>query len=285
MIRERCVATGCDGKYFPAAISLVRSLSRTNPGIPVVVFGFGLTRRQKKCISRYADVVERAPFMEIAGRGKFSYIGRATMLKFEVVEMEFEKVLYLDSDMVVLGPIEQLFDIPPGRVGVVPEVNRVRDMFRPRDRERLSHGIDIGWEKPGFNAGLFTLYPREWKELKEMAAGLVDRFGPDVFSKSKDQQLLNILFSGHLVEFPKCYNFSPLYDEGRTDPVIIHYLAAVKPWHANYPLSLRYPEFREHISAFEYPAILKNDMREKAVRVRNKMRGLFTEGNAINEGA
>jgi len=271
----RSIATSSDAVYFPALMALLRSLRRTNPRIPVTVFDGGLTPSQAARAGRYAEVIPRTPFLEIENTGKFSYIGNATLLKFEVAEIESEKVLYLDCDTIVLEGLDSLFSFPEGMVGVVKEVNAVKNMFRPRDRDRLRQDIDIDWEGPGFNAGVFALRPGEWPDIKERAYDLIDRFGPGVFSKSKDQQLLNIIFSGKTFDFPGRYNFSPLYDEGEGgDPAVIHYLTQCKPWHYDYPPGHRYEEFRRHLSVTDFPAILAVDMargtKHRGRRVRPK---------------
>jgi lipopolysaccharide biosynthesis glycosyltransferase len=256
----RCIVTSSDAKYFPALMALLRSLKATNPGIPVTVFDGGLTSRQARKASRLARVVRKQPFVELEGKGKFSYIGSATLLKFEAAQLDHEKVLYLDADMVVLEDLEELFSFPCGSVGVVPEVNAVKNMFRPRHRQTLAENINIDWNAPGFNAGLFALRPAEWRDLPERALALIESFGPEVFSKTKDQQLLNIIFAGKTFTFPGRYNFSPFYDKAEEAPAIVHYLTALKPWHRDYPLGHFYSEFRENISFADYPEILLTDL-------------------------
>jgi lipopolysaccharide biosynthesis glycosyltransferase len=199
--------------------------------------------------------------MEIPGRGQFSYIGHTTLLKFQVMELQYEKVLYLDADTVVLGDISGLFRLPPGRVGAVRENTARRNIFRERDRSCVTENIDIDWDVKAFNAGVFVLRPSEWPDMKERAYELVSRFGRDVFSRSKDQQLLNIIFAGRIHELPGRYNFSPFYDDsGSEDPVIIHYLTGTKPWHRTYPRGHFYREFRRHIRFGEYPPLLLVDL-------------------------
>ncbi|MBD3426782.1 MAG: hypothetical protein GF409_06085 [Candidatus Omnitrophica bacterium] len=266
---DRCVATSCDANYFPALMALLRSLESTNPRLPVVVFDGGLTPRQASRARRYAEVLPKKPFMEIESRGKFAYIGQTTLLKFEVEHLDYEKVLYLDADTVVLEDLDEVFSIPDGCVGVVREVNSLRNMFRIQHRDMLAENIDIDWEAPGFNAGIFLLCPSQWRGLTRNAEQLVARFGKDVFTKSKDQQLLNILFRGRLHDLPKKYNFAPFYDEtGESSPAVVHYLTFCKPWHSGYPPGHRYPEFRRHVRIADHPEILLHDIKRCAKRFR-----------------
>jgi lipopolysaccharide biosynthesis glycosyltransferase len=272
---EHCIATSCDANYFPALMALLRSLRKTNPRIPVHVFDGGLTARQARIAAKFARVVPKKPFMTIKGRGKFSYIGDATLLKFEVISLKSEKVLYLDADTVVLENLEKLFEIPEGRVGVVREVNSLRNMFRLKHRDKLAESIDIDWDEPGFNAGIFVLRPGEWLRLREEAVRLVERFGEEVFSKSKDQQLLNIIFRKKLYDLPKRYNFAPFYDEtGTREPAVLHYLTRLKPWHYDYPAGYRYGEFRSHVSVADFPEIFFVDMRRSARELYGKIKGI-----------
>jgi len=268
MKQARCISTSADARYFPALIALLRSLRRTNAHLPVIVFDGGLTRGQVRKAKAFAQVLPREPLVAIEGKGKFSYIGNTTLLKLEAAGLAFEEVLYLDADMIVLENLDPLFDLPPGSVGAVPEVNAVKNMFRLKYREELMRKIDIDWERPGFNAGLFALRPEEWRDLPEKVNSLVSMFGMEVFSKSKDQQLLNIIFSGRIHAFPGRYNFSPFYDDiSACKPAVIHYLSECKPWHPAYPAGFCYEEFRSNIRVTDLPEIMFIDMRRWARRI------------------
>ncbi len=264
---DRCIATSSNAEYFPALMALLRSLKKTNPDIPVVVFDGGLEKLQFKRASRFAKIIKKTPFIDIEGRGKFRYIGKTTLLKFEVAELEYDKVLYLDADMIALSRLDSLFTLPPGKVGVVREVNRLKNMFRVKDREMMMSSIEADWEAPGFNAGLFVIRPGEWRDLKRKVKTLIDRFGKDVFSKTKDQQLLNIIFRDNIHTIPGRYNFSPFYDEGVCEPAIIHYLSYIKPWRMDYPKGCRYGEFRQNLSVVDFPKILIVDVSRKTKMV------------------
>jgi len=273
---DHCIATSADANYFPALMALLRSLRRTNAHLPVVVFDGGLTWRQAAKVRKFAEVIARKPFVKIEGRGKFGYIGNTTLLKFEVARLDREKVLYLDVDTVVLEKLDALFSFPEGSVGVVRETNALKNIFRVQHRKMLMESIDIDWEGPGFNAGIFALRPSEWRDLQEKAEDLIERFGADIFSKSKDQQLLNVIFSGSTHYFSGRYNFSPIYDEtGKCQPAIIHYLTGCKPWHYDYPPGHRYDEFRANIRVTDFPGIVFIDARRKLRQVVDRIRGLY----------
>lgn len=263
-METRCVATAADSRYFPALIALLRSLARTNPQVPLVVFENGLTKRQKRKAGAFAELISREPCLKIKGTGKFSYIGDSTLLKLDAVTLSFDKVLFLDADMVVLDKLDELFDVPCGMVGAVPEVNVVKNMFRVQHRKMLREKIDIDWDSPGFNAGLFSLRPAEWAGLGKKVKALVSEFGEDVFSKTKDQQLLNILFSGKIKPFHRRYNFSPFYDKAEGyKPAVVHYLSGCKPWHFEYPEGHYYREFRSSLSVADCPGIVLQDIWRK----------------------
>lgn len=259
---RRCIVTACDFNYFPAAMALLRSLRKTNPDIPVVLFDGGLTPEQRQKISSFAEVIEKEPFRQIPGKGKFSYIGDTTLLKFDAVDLDYDQVLFLDADMVALDSLDAAFDVPRGYVGVVREGTAVKNIFRSRDRAMLMSAIEIDWDRIAFNAGFFVLYPEDWKDIKELGRDLLEALGEDVFTKTKDQQLLNLIFAGRLVELDARFNFSPRYDEGKgIDPAVIHYLEKQKPWHYDYPLGHRYKEFRDNFRFIDHPRIAFIDAR------------------------
>jgi len=242
-------------------MALLRSLKRTNPDIPIIVFDGGLSRTQIKKASRFAKVLPKRPFSDIKIRGKFDYITSTTLLKFEVAGLPFDSVLYLDADTVVLGDLSGAFLIPEGHVGGVPEVNTVRNMFRLQHRDMLEKTIDINWAGRGINMGFFVIRPDEWKDLRERANKLIERFGREIFSKTADQQLLSIIFNGKIHILPQKYNFSPFYDNmDDCDPLVIHYLGRCKPWHFEYPSGCNYREFRENLSVWDRPMIIVTDL-------------------------
>ncbi len=266
---DRCVVTASDADYFPALIALLRSLRRTNPHLDVVVFDGGLTKRQSARVRAFADVIPKKPSVELEGRGKFSYIGNTTLLKLEVTDLDYDKVLYLDADTVVLDAIDELFSFPKGTVGVVNERTALKNIFRVQHREMLKEVIDADWERPAFNAGLFALRPAEWRYLPDMARELIEKFGADVFSKTKDQQLLNLIFRAKTCSFPGRYNFSPFYDDaGECAPAVIHYLTQCKPWHSGYPRGYFYDRFRSNITAADFPEIVLVDIRRAFEKIK-----------------
>lgn len=248
MKKGRCVATSSDSNYFPGLLALLNSLRKTNPHLPAIVFDGGLTPEQSGIVSAYAEILPKEPFIDLENRGKFAYLGNTTLLKFEVAELEYEQVLYLDADMVVLENVDVLFDVPRGKAGVVMEVNSLKNMYRVQHRKMLREAIAADWEMPGFNAGLFCLRPAEHRDLKSRALGLIGMFGREVFSKTKCQQLLNLLLAGRTHEFPRRYNFSPFYDDPeKHSPAIIHYLTERKPWHDGYPRGHFRKEFIDNL--------------------------------------
>ncbi|MBF0216281.1 MAG: hypothetical protein HQL30_04725 [Candidatus Omnitrophica bacterium] len=265
---KRCVATSSDSNYFPGLIALLRSLKKTNPGLPVVVFDGGLTPRQRKITAKFAEVIKREPFFRIKGRGKFSYIGDTTLLKFWAAKLDADMVLYLDADMVVLEDLSPLFSIPAGKVGAVMEKNTVRNMFRKQHREILSAMGDVDWDAQGFNAGLFVMRPSEWRDLPEKGETLFRSMDEEVFSKTKDQQLLNVLFAGHVEPLPLRYNYSPIYDASNGSlPAVIHFLYNPKPWHYSYPLDKYYRYYRSCVKISDHPAVLLLDIYRLARRL------------------
>ena len=259
--KSKRIVTSADSKYFPALMALLRSIKKTNPDIPVTVFDGGLTSFQKRKACRFAELITCGPPLTIKGTGKFSYIGNTTLLKLRVSELSYDVVLYLDVDMVVLEDISALFSVPGGKVGVVKEINTVRNMFRSQHRDAITRGEGLKDDDRGFNAGLFVLRPSEWRDLIDKAKRLVEKYGEAFFSKSKDQQLLNIIFKGCLHELSPRYNFSPFYDDIVSgSPGIIHYLSACKPWHSHYPGDKYYGAFRASLKFVDYPVILWCDI-------------------------
>lgn len=136
-----------------------------------------------------------------------------TLFKLRIFGMEqYDKIVYLDSDLLIRKSIDDLFDKPD--FSAVPDFD-----FIP------SHG------RPGINAGVFCFTPSA--ELEQKLTGLVAQTAGkyDIFG---DQDVINEYLSDwdnmkelHLLrEYNACFY---ALDPGE-DPRVAHFIFADKPW-------------------------------------------------------
>jgi len=187
----------------------------------------------------------------------------ARLLADELLPASLERVIYLDSDMVVLGDLGELWDVEMGGHGLlavqdqgVPYVDAGRalahiDAVRPHlVQER---GV-ANWEELGLdptakylNSGLLVLDLDAWRR-EGLSSRLVECLRRNrEHAWDADQYALNVVFAGRWGELDLRWNAAPAlfmypspaespWDDATwkrvTDaPQIVHYVGRWKPWY------------------------------------------------------
>jgi len=196
---------------------------------------------------RFIEVVEE----HFTGLKTTHYVSHATYFRIALPDLlpkEIEKVLYLDSDLIVLDDLAKLWniDIKKTYLAAVPEGDQ-KNPYIYRDK------IDMPPEALYFNAGVLIINLEKWR-LENMSKKLFDyiRDNPHKISWW-DQDALNAFFYDSFIPLSRRWNFVPAYmDESNTyclnfdknDIGIVHFLGGNirKPWHpaSTHPLKSEY---------------------------------------------
>lgn len=173
--------------------------------------------------------VDEERFKSITVSG--SYLSLETYFRFLLAEVlpEVDKVLFLDSDLIVNGNIEPLFDTD------------VEDYYFAGVEERCLYGtgyiedvLKFTSDELYVNAGVLLCNLRKIRE-----DGLVQKFfnaseALKGFIKYDDQDVINIVAKKRIKQLDCIYNFTPyhLYElyKKKYSAVIIHYTGKYKPW-------------------------------------------------------
>lgn len=154
----------------------------------------------------------------------------ARLLVADLLPSDVERAIYLDCDMMVRAPIEELFAMdlmgqPLGAVrdSLAPFIAARRDMRQNRD---IFDPAD-----PYFNSGMLVIDLAQWREINvkaEVAAiagtGLMNRL-------YYDQDMLNLVFRNRWTMLPWRWNTIDTHPAHEAlDPAILHYTLAGKPW-------------------------------------------------------
>ena len=171
-----------------------------------------------------------------------SHISMATYYRIfleSILPEDVSKVLYLDCDLIVNGPVNACWHTDISRYAI----GCVEDMWSGKtdNYERLSYDASFSY----FNAGVLLVNLNHWREMKfqnkamQYIPGHIDKL---VFN---DQDVLNALLYDKKQFLPFRYNVQdgflrrkrrirptsiPLLDEELKHPVIIHYTGGKKPW-------------------------------------------------------
>lgn len=139
-----------------------------------------------------------------------------------------DTVLYLDSDILVTQPLDDLFetDLTNALLAAVPEVDSFDDV------KRLALPPAPGY----FNAGVLLINLCRWRTLR-IGSRLIDfaKKNPSLI-RWPSQDPLNIVTSQQWIPLEPRFNWNHGYAQlagpvhPKTQPAIIHYSGSSKPW-------------------------------------------------------
>lgn len=169
----------------------------------------------------------------------------ATYYRFFVADVlpQYDKLLYLDSDIAILGDIGELFDIPIGNNllgGIV--IYRGYEHERALKEDYLKKMMDVSPDHY-INAGILSINLKGFREqgVKEKCLAFM---AENRELQWLDQDALNAVCKGQIEYLPDIWNLSQFYYEtdykaGKdvSGARIIHYLDRAKPWLVSYRIS------------------------------------------------
>lgn len=142
---------------------------------------------------------------------------------------EFDKGIYLDSDIVVPGDISELYHTELGEnlIGAAAD-HSVVDV--PQLAKYMEYGVGV--EKHHYiNSGVLLMNLRRLREvqLERRFLELLDTYHFECIAP--DQDYLNVLCSGKICYLPPSWDAMPIMDaEPMKEPKLIHYNLFAKPW-------------------------------------------------------
>ena len=141
---------------------------------------------------------------------------------------EYDKVVYLDCDLVVLGDISELYNVElkDNILGAAPE-----QFVQNTENFRLYAEKALGVDPDGYvNAGVLLINLKEFRKnrIEERFIELITEYDFDLLDP--DQAYLNYLCHGKIHVLPNGWNKEPmpLVCEGKKN--IVHYALYKKPW-------------------------------------------------------
>lgn len=144
------------------------------------------------------------------------------------------KVIYLDSDIIVMGDIEELFCIQLGNylLGAISELNT-----NPKNAKQRCLALNLDCNHAYFNAGVLLLDTQKWAQ-ENIAQKL---FETEKLYRTKlqwaDQDVFNILFNNNYLRLPEKFNYLTSEQKIDNELIIRHFDTNIKPWHFHPNLS------------------------------------------------
>lgn len=178
------------------------------------------------CLSYYINKVKDKLYTR-------DYYSKTTYFRLFIPDLypQFDKVLYLDSDIVILSDIADLYNVDMGDnlLAAVPDdVIQTIEVFR----EYAEKVVGVATYKNYFNAGILLMNLDELRKFKfqEKFLYLLEKVK---FSVAQDQDYLNRLCKGSVKLLENTWDRMPIGGDiiNRDELHLIHYNLAFKPWH------------------------------------------------------
>lgn len=236
-MRYSYVTVITNDKYFPGLCSLVYSLKKVESSYPLtVVIPKSMDSKTKQLIHTLDILVVEADdisidFSDISSVNNLTSRWVSTFFKLNIFNLtQFDKIVFLDSDMIIYRNIDDLFEKPhmssviAGRCAVKEwtELNSGLMVIVPNQNEynRLISSIPSAYEKSkkegngfGDQDVIHYCFPN-WFDMKEL-----------ILSES-----YNVL-SFYISEYSSAYGYDTMK--------VLHFAEAIKPWQYS-----RYKKFK-----------------------------------------
>lgn len=164
------------------------------------------------------------------------YYTTTTYFRLFIPELypQYDKAIYLDSDMVVTGDISKLYNEKLGKnlLGAVPDQSVYAT---PEFQEYVEKVVGMSTYKTYFNAGMLLMNLDELRKYK-FQEKFMYLLSTVKYTVAQDQDYLNRLTKGRVKLLDDSWNVMPLpVMEKRSgkDLNIIHYNHTFKPWHTD----------------------------------------------------
>jgi lipopolysaccharide biosynthesis glycosyltransferase len=267
------IATAIDRAFVEPACVLIASIvaNAAVPDADIVVYGMGLSGsdRDRLCESSGA-MADRLSILDLdfaAQRLKRlpvsltvpSVVAYARMLVPEALPHRASRLLYLDSDIVVIDSLRPLFEMSLD--GAV--LAALPDPLAPWVDLSFRSGV-LKLPKPEFyfNSGVLLIDVDAWEqaEVTEKAFEFCDQLKPGTRLLYPDQDVLNSVLAARWLPLDRRWNYF-LIEEGMSlqrflsDAAIVHFASGKKPWidGSTHPARQIYLDYRKRTPFADKP--------------------------------
>ena len=233
-----------DDKYIPFLAVTLQSLvdnSSTDYYYLIKVLYTNISEDHKEKIKKYErenvniEFVDLNYYIEEIKDKLYTrdYFSKTTYFRLFIPNLypQYNKALYLDSDVVLLRDVAELFntDLGDNLVGAAPDdVIQTIEVFQ----EYAEKVVGVSDYRNYFNAGVLLMNLDELRKYNFQEKFLYV-LGTIKFSVAQDQDYLNRLCKGRVKLIDKNWNRMPVsnVEVDEKDLKLVHYNLAFKPWH------------------------------------------------------
>lgn len=241
MVREIPVFFSTDDNYIPyldVAISSVIANASKAYSYRFIILNTGLdpenvaTVKRNECAGISIDFIDISSRIEhIKSRFKDVYhFSIVTYYRLFIASLfpQYDKIIYLDCDLIVQGDISELYNIDLGEniLAAAPE-QFVQNTAEFRDYAETALGVD---PDTYVNAGVLVINLDAFRKnkIEDRFISLITKYDFDLLDP--DQAYLNYLCQGKIYSLPNGWNKEPMSLPCDGKKNIVHYALYKKPW-------------------------------------------------------
>lgn len=168
---------------------------------------------------------------------KLDYLPKTAYFRLMIPELfsAFEKVIYLDADILVLTDLEKLWEIDmEGNLSLAVECFYASD-HRGKDNFRK---LGIDENAPYFNSGVMVIDVQKWRDfnVREKVNSVLN--GKLNAPDAMDEEGLNVVLHGRWKPLDRGWNYPPHIVDRDNLPYIVHFIG-YKPMYFDYKTGLQ----------------------------------------------
>ena len=241
MNKEIPIFFSTDDNYIPyldvAVSSLIANASQEYE-YRIIILNTGLSEDNVRKVKKKEKLGFKIDFIDISEeveniKSRFKnvyHFSVVTYYRLFIASLfpQYDKVIYLDCDLVVLGDVSELYNVELGEniLGAAPEA-----FVRNTPEFRRYAEVTLGVDPDGYvNAGVLLMNLREFRknQIEEKFVKLITEYDFDLLDP--DQAYLNYICLGKIHVLPNGWNKEPmpLSCDGKKN--IVHYALYKKPW-------------------------------------------------------
>lgn len=234
-------------QHFTVSLTSLLENAEDTSKLNIVVIDGGIQESKKKYLRKLVENYNGILSFKNINRDKFfganidGHISEAAYYRILIPELfskEVERVIYLDSDILVRDNIAKLWDFEMSEsiIGAVKlnEYNGYDKLNLPKD-------------SPYFNSGVLVINLKKWREEKITAKSLEYISNCPNKLIAHDQSVLNLLLHEKWQQLDYRWNLrtqiydldyktagfenKELFERVKRNPSIVHFTTASKPWH------------------------------------------------------
>lgn len=282
------IALASNDYFVPYMSTLLQSIlehSNQNVNYDILIMTQDISDNNRKILKnmcsaypnfsvRFLDPTEFIEGYEFFVRGHFSMETYYRLVLPELLP-EYEKILYLDSDMVVQADVAKLYQENIGGylIGACHDADTagLYNGFEPNKKEYTDHMLKLKEPYHYFQAGTLLMNLKEFR--KRYTVEKILKYAVSMKFQLLDQDILNKLCEGSVKFLDMSWNvmvdygrirqsqiialapkwLNDLYKESRKQPKIIHYAGPEKPWiHPEMDFGIEFWNYAKRTPYYEY---------------------------------